>query len=300
MSNYQSYQAYQAPAEEPRVFGPTVAIRDTMSRVTMSGDVVTETSATGHKTTTSELNQFLGTGTFAESARNQNGVPVTELLPTTLVTIGGMQAPIATFVSAGLLVKTASGSYAEPTAQTVQAPQADTSDVLPISEDSMAQVNLALDSVDQGNLDSLMAVGMGVVTGRLDPSALAHKFGQVSGYGGEEGAARLAVVRGAYQAQADEALTTRAGLRADDLPEFYQWARENRQGKLQETLHKQLRMHDVSGWKELAAQWMAATPPSINTLKAGGFSVRDQGGKHEVFVQGSWMTPGAAARAGLL
>ena len=251
-------------------------------------------SATG-----ADTSAFAGTSGFEATARNQNGTPVTVLLPTTLVTIGGVQAPVSSFLASGILQKMPDGTYTEAAAVPEVAPE-DTSDVLPMEADAMAAVNAALDTVDQGNLDGLMAVGIAVAVNGLDPRTLGHKFSAVSGYGGAEGAQRLETMRAAYQAQADQALMTRSGIGADDLPAFYEWARENRRGELQQALQRQLQDHDVSGYAALAQRWLSATPPSIAAIQAAGIPVRNLGQADEVFIQGQWLTPRAAAKIGLL
>jgi hypothetical protein len=104
----------------------------------------------------------------------------------------------------------------------------------------MAQVNDALDTVDQGNLEGLIGVGMGTVVGRLDESALLHRFQQASGLGSVEAAQKLDTIQTVYQAQADAALNG-MGINAEDLAEFYAYARQNHRGALQEAVQMQLR-----------------------------------------------------------
>jgi hypothetical protein len=216
------------------------------------------------------------------------------------VTIGGTQAPVSFFVTEGLLQKNADGTYAAAENKPQEITAADTKDHLPMGDATMAAVNAALAEVPQGNLDSLIASGAGVVTGRIDAASLAQRFGQVSGLGADESQARVGTIMAAFQSQADEALTTRGGIAPRDLPAFYAWAKANRQGQLQETVQRQMLTHDISGYRAMAAEWLSATPPSINAMKAAGLPVRRQGQGSEVFVRGSWMTPGAAAKAGLI
>ena len=84
-----------------------------------------------------------------------------------------------------------------------------------------------------------------------------------------------------------------------DLQGFYQWARENHRGELQQAVQRQMQQADVSGYKPLADRWMAATAPSVAALKAAGVPVRTHTAGSEVFLRGQWMSPGAAAKAGL-
>ena len=300
-NNFQSYQIGQEELhpEPARNSGPQVFIRDTVTKVSTIDGVVTETTSGHQKDTAAGLNPYHGTASVLATARHPQGLPVTEILPSTLVTIDGIQASVSMWVSEGRLQKTADGTYVEG-AGNAPTMMEDTSDFLPISEQAMGTINAALAEVDQGSLDGLAAVGTGVAIGRLDLGKLAHKFGQASGLASEESHARIATITAAFQAQADAALKTRSGIGAEDLPAFYQWARANRQGQLQEAVQKQLHQHDVSGYKVLASQWVASTAPSLNALRAAGHTVRQQGEKPEVFIAGSWMSPSAAARAGLV
>lgn len=301
MSNFQSYTAFEAPAEEaPVTTWHATRVHDSAYRVSTTDGVMTESVLKQESGRLAELNPFHGTDSIFANARNANGLPVTEILPTTLVEIGGVQAPVSFFVSEGILQRNADGTYGEPTAPAEETPQDDGSDYLPVPERSMEAINAALEPVEQKNLDSLIGVASGVVAGRLDEAALVQKFGLLSGLDAEESLARVNTITAAYKAQADEALTVRYGVSQDDLPSFYEWCRTKQQGATQEAVLKQMHMHDVSGFRALAAQWLSETPPTWEAMKAGGLEVRKQGDSTEVWVRGSWMSPSAAARAGLI
>lgn len=301
MSDVQRHSMYQAPADAPAPISSYQAARqcgETL-RATFTDGVLTEGSDTQDRARVSDASAFAGSEGFAATARNQNGTPVTALLPTTLVTIDGVQAPISSFVAAGRLQKTADGSYSEAAAAPEVAPN-DASDVMPMDAQTMDAVNAALETVDQGSLDGLMAMGVAVAVNGLDPRTLDHKFTSVSGLGGEDAAQRLGTMQAAYQAQADRALMTRSGLSADDLPAFYAWAKATHRGELQQAVQRQLQSHDVSGYRALADRWFSATPPSLKALSSAGFQTRNLGSGDEVFIGGQWMSPGAAARVGLI
>ncbi len=225
---------------------------------------------------------------------------LTELLPTTLVKIDGVQAPISFWVGEGRVQKGADGKYSESAGQAVQAPQADPNDFLPISGETMDHLNMALEPLPQENLDALMATAVGIAAGRLDQASLATQFANVTGRELEESQGRMQAVQAIFQHQADVALTSRYGLSPSDLPAFYEWARSQRQDLLHQTIQKQLYTHDISGYGVLANQWRSRVAPSMEAFKAAGIPVRTQGQGKEVFIRGQWMSPGAAARAGLI
>jgi hypothetical protein len=95
---------------------------------------------------------------------------------------------------------------------------------------------------------------------------------------------------------------SRSGLDKSDVQPFYQWARANHPRLLQEAVHKQMHQHDMGGYKALAERWKSDTPPSLEALKAAGLPVRthSHNSQSEVFIRGQWVTPKAAARAGLI
>ena len=99
-----------------------------------------------------------------------------------------------------------------------------------------------------------------------------------------------------YKHRHGHALHSRSGIGAADKDAFYAWAKTHHNAQLQEAIGKQMRSSDVSGYTKLAAQWLTATAPSLNAIKAAGIPVRGT----DCFIRGQWMSPGAAARAGFI
>jgi len=296
---FQSYQVGQETAHETIHHVNPIRVVDSTLRTTMVDGVVTEERVSQDRGSVAELNPHHGTAHFASTAVHPRGLPVTEILPTTLVTIDGVQAPVAFWEREGRIRKGPDGTYQEA-AQAVEAPADNSGDLLPIPEQEMARINDALEPIPQEHLDGIAATAMGVAVGRLDESSLVLKFQRSSGCDEVEARARLDTLKAAYKAQADAALMYRNGIGSGDLGAFYAWAKTKRQGALQEAVQKQMHAHDVSGYKTLAAEWLSTVPPSVEALKAGGVPVRKNGNSVECYVRGQWMSPGAAARAGLI
>ena len=299
-TDFQRYTAHETPVDAPppvSSYQPSRICGETQ-RATFTDGKLTQDTSSLERARVSDASAFAGSQGFESTARNQNGTPVTALLPTTLVVLDGMQGPISSFLATGRLVKTADGTYTEATAAPEVATQ-DTSDVMPLDAQTMDAVNAALDTVDQGSLDGLAATAVAVAVNGLDATTLRAKFTTVSGLGGDDAAQRLGTMQAAYQAQADRALMTRSGLSADDLPAFYDWCKANHRGELQQAVQRQLSSHDVSGYRALADRWFSATPPTLKALTAAGFQTRNLGQADEVFIEGQWMTPKAAAKVGL-
>lgn len=304
-----SYQHYQIGQDDPQPIPDAirepvsqVRIRDTMYSVTSNDGAVTETTQTDDRGTVSELNRhFHGASPILATVQRPDGRPVIEIEATDLVTVNGVQASVAFWVSEGVLQKRADGTFGEATERAAAEPaKADTSDYFPVSAEGMAAINGALEVIPEGSLDSLAGIGMGMASGRLEMSHLIEKYAQISGAGLDESGAKVSAIVAEYQKQADTAITARFGIASSDLSEFYTWAKRNMPGQLGEAAQMQMRKHDVSGYRAIAARWLSVTPPSAAALKAAGHGLRMQGGTQEVFVRGQWMRPEAAARMGLI
>jgi len=302
MTNLQQYQAGAEHAQDDSATfkGARAIVRDTVTFATSNDGVMTGTTVSHDKGSTAELNPYHGTNHFGATAQNPDGTVVTELLPTTLVKIDGVQAPISFWVNEGRVHRGADGTYSEAAGQAVEAPKANPNDFLPISPEAMDHLNRALEPLPQDNLDALMATAVGIAAGRLDEASLVAQFANVTGLEMEDSRGRMQVMQAVYQNQADSALVYRHGLSQGDLPAFYAWAREHRRDGLQDAIQKQFHAHDISGYGVLANQWRSRTAPSIEALKARGLPVRRQGQGWEVQVRGQWMSPGAGAHAGIL
>jgi hypothetical protein len=259
--------------------------------VTESSEQATDRGSEG------QLNPAYGTESWQATATTKTGRPVSKITGDCLVTIAGIQGSVDFFVAEGMLQEDSQGKYSTGTGPT-EAPKATPSgDHAPINDEAMSLINAAMEPLPQQSLDQITAQGIGVAIGSLDEASLVNKFSQASGLDMADSQQRLTAIKSIYQAQADHALATRSGIGAADKAAFWDWARANHKGQLQDAVGKQLRNHDVSGYKPLADRWLAANPPSMDAIKAAGnIPVRGQ----EVFLQGQWMSPKAAARAGLI
>ena len=296
-ASYTSYEPQPEPFTAPQ--SAPIRVHDTVYRTSSADGTMQESSAANASGNAAELNPHHGDGSVFSTARNQNGSPVTTITAQTLVEMHGVQAPVSFWVSEGMLEQAPNGSFREATGQPQAAPQSQ-GDILPLAQSSMNKVNAALASVEEGHMDALIGTAAGVIAGKVSAERFADQFAQVSGLERADSAVRAASIIGAFQAQANEALRTRSGIQASDLPAFYAWAQANHPGQLQETFQKQVRMHDVSGYKDIATKWMSQVAPSLQAFKNAGVPTRTQGQGHEVFLKGQWMTPGAAAKSGLV
>lgn len=259
---------------------------------------MTESNDTINRATSSQ--NAAAAGSWQASAKTTTGNSVSEITAQTLVTIDGIEATADFFHKQGYLTKAADGSYVQGSGPHA-APQAPQGDILTPPDDVMAMVNAALEPLPQADLDQVTAHAIGVATGNLTDESLTQLFAQRAGVSLADAHQRMSAVKASYQAQANHALITRSGVGPQDIPAFYAWAKENANGQLRDAMQSQLYSNDVSKYAKLADQWQSITAPSVAALQAAGIETRTSGyGVMEVKVQGQWLTPKAAAKAGLL
>jgi len=298
MSNFQSYQSY-VPHEEVFTAAPTIRQDSPVFRTSTTSGVSTDSMEqsidrgnSGHSSTASG---------WQATARNTDGraIDSPDINPDTLVTINGLQGKVSFFVSEGILSKSADGSFTEGPGP-APAPQESQGDIEMMPPDLMAGINAALEPLPQYSLDVIAAQGISLALGKSDDAALTREFSKASGIELADSHERLSAVKGIYQAQANNAIKSRAGIGAADAPDFWAWCRASHGRQLQDAIGKQLHGADMSGYTKLASRWMSETAPSITALKAAGLPTRSHDSGPEVYLKGSWMSPSAAARAGLI
>lgn len=299
MSNFQSYSTF-IPSGNEELFTTGPSLRE---------DAPVYRSSSINGTTTDSVEQSIDRGDsghtekegWKATARSEAGRAIAgpDITAETLLTFDGMQAKASFWVSEGRLTKGADGTFSEGQAP-AEAPPEVQGDISVIPDSIMEGVNAALAPLPQSSLDSIIAHGMSVATGRSDDASLTKQFAISAGLELADSHERLTAVKAVYQAQADQAIKSRAGIGAADAPEFWSWCRANHQGQLQDAIGKQLHGADVSGYTKLANQWLSTTAPSIAALQAAGIPTRTQGSSPEVYLKGTWMSPTAAARAGLV
>ena len=304
MSDYQSFQSYQAqPQETPQTLRPVIdADAGQTSRVIIRDGVAVTDHTSSAAVRSSELNPHFNDGTVFASARSMHGMGVQEIGPDTLITIAGVQGTVRFFEKEGLVHRAADGSYAEgsgdPQEAAEEAPKVDTADDLSMPSEVVAAVDQALEGVSDANITPLVGLGIGVATGQVDRAHLEQQLQRFSGASPEEAGARVSMIEAAYQQQANAAITARSGVAEADLGDFYEWAKESQGGALRGAIEKQIHSNDFSGYRSLAARYLAECPPSLNAVKAAGYQVRTEGAQAEVLMDGRWLTIATAARLG--
>lgn len=279
-----------------------VANKGSTHRATLvDGTTTTEELHKGVSVGSAELNPYYGTDSIFATAQTLHGTPAREITADTLITVDGIQGKVSALEGAGLVHRTRDGSYAEgpdPNINAAEAPAARTEPELDMPQEHATAVDQALDRVADGHIFPLMASGIGLATGELDAKVVIHQMAQYTGLSPDEAAERLVTLMNVYQAQADTAITTRAGISKEDLPDFWRWAKASKPGALKSALQKQMYDRDFAGFRDLTNQYFADNPPSREAVERGGYQTRQTGELPEVFMDGRWMTIQAAARLG--
>ena len=294
--NFQSYSNY-IPNDEVFSTGPQLRTEAAVHRVILAGGNVSESSEQafdrGHS---GQVSAFSGTSAWQATARTPAGRAVADIGPDTLVEFDGLQAKVSFWQSEGRLTKAADGTYSEAS-NVAPVEQPKDGDFTAIADEAMTMVNTLLEPLPQVALDGITAHAAGVASGRLSHTSLVAKFATASSISLEDSAARLNVITAIYQGQTDQALQSRHGIGEADRADFYDWCKTNKQGQMTDAVSRQMNGGDVSGWAPLASQWLSQTAPSMEAIKAAG-NIPVRG--NEIFIQGHWMTPSAAARANLI
>jgi hypothetical protein len=304
MSNFQSYSTY-VPESVPKqyVSGPQIREESQVHRVTIGGGgsgAMTQSSDALTRANSGQINPASGLDTWQATARTTRGEAVETITGDSLVTINGMQAKVSFFVKEGYLAKQADGSFTQGNGP-AEAPPVDQGDILLPPVEMQELINGALSSLPAEHLDSFVAHSIGNITGTLTNESLVEKFAKDSAISLADAGQRVNALKLSYSAQADHALATRAGVGDSDKAAFYAWARSNEKGQLTDAVQRQLYSNDVSGYLALAQKWQSITAPSVAALQAAGIQTRTSGyGVLEVKIQNQWLTPKAAANAGLI
>ncbi|MHB1175814.1 MAG: hypothetical protein ACYCZJ_11890 [Sulfuriferula sp.] len=301
IANTQHTGDQQAAIESPAVGGVT-------SRIV--GEVTKSSSLSGSPVS----------GDLLATARNNAGSPTAQRLPTTTIELEpgnpGSRTSLATAELLGMVTRNAAGEYVavgkslagEPEAaqgvpgteqeegQEPQGPEL-------FSESEEESFNASLSDIPQPLYDQavISAAMQAATTG--DIGDFSAKLAADAGLDVAQVRAVQESGTAMFQAQADKAIS---GLGVDPR-ELYDWARSKHPDQLQAAVRNQVTARDLSGYRELAKQYLDHTAPDGDTLKAHGYETRQTPPTHDnpkgadlVFVHGTWMEAKTAARIGLI
>ena len=305
MSHSISYSTFTPSAndqEAPVQAGPSVNYNTGGFSATSGSGTVSTQSQTTQQVSTTELSNFAA-GDWRSTARTPQGLPTNNITAATVVEIGGMTAPIATFMRAGVLAQQGNefvmtgDLFAQHEQTKTEEADPDAANMTAAQQQAM---NAAIEPLSQGTFDSCIANGAAVAAGEMNFDTIVSKISSESGMDPSQAAQCAAVARETYQLEADR-FVMKAGIHADDLPEFYEWCRATaNKSALKQAVQGQLYMRSLSGYRALIDGYLAATPPSVEALNANGMRTRVINGVDEVQVRGRWLPITSAARSGLI
>lgn len=325
MGNFQSYSIHQDTPENLPVDAiesrpnPTIAQQGGVQAVTInSSGTVTSTSTTTRFDAGKDLSPY-AEDDWRSTARTSYGSPTNDISEDTVVSIGGVQAAVKTFIQAGILTKEGDGyvlAGGEPSRE-FKAEQNDSKDEKqgPVNQQADSDADLAVmpeevvDAIDHatagippGAIQAGMALAIASALGDLPIQRVAHGIAQSTGMEPAEAQGRAQFVIDAYQHQTDSYLTSQMGISAEELEGFYDFAREpGNKAELKKALEGQLYGNSMSGWRGLVSRYMDRVAPEAEALKARGFETTvSPEGEPLVRINGSWISTRAAARAGIL
>jgi hypothetical protein len=278
---------YRSPNIQAGIGGTTT--------VNAGGDTVSQ------GVTTVSTADLVGSQTdFLATARN-NGFPARgDLTPETVVNYGGMEVDLATLEGIGAVKRTATG-YEAVTAGTPDATQHQQGGsgglpdgVEPFSDAVETQVGQALAGVSPTLIPSVVAQVLESGLDGVNFNDLAYQ----SGITPAEAQQRAQVVLKAFTAQADS-IAKAQGI--DNAQEVWDWASAERPDDFANARREMAFGRNPQAIRGLVADYFREVPPAVEALKKAGFQMRTDGSGETVFnLQGVWMSPASAARAGLI
>ncbi|WP_017235352.1 hypothetical protein [Pandoraea sp. B-6] len=307
MSDYSSYSTY-VPTEETALpsTGPTTRVVGGTTSITLNGNDSVSNTSEYASVSAGDLSSYESSD-WRSTARDPMGLPTNNITPASVVVIAGMSAKVGDFIKAGILRETSDG-FALTSSDSQNGPRQDTEeateeggeeanpDAAMMPEEVASAVDTAVEPFDQSTLDAGLAHAIAAATGDMAVEDVVMGVAQRSGMDPSQAGERVQFVIDAYQAQTDNYLTSN-GLGADELPAFYEWAKQSGQkAGLTAAIQQQAYARDMSAWKPLIAGFMRGVAPNLGALQANGYEVNGD----LVRIDGTWMNVKAAAKAGLI
>jgi hypothetical protein len=300
MADYQSYSTYVAPEESQETPYREPVARDTgvVTSVTVrNGEMASEVSHNTRSIKASELTPYESSD-WRSTALKPSGTPAREILPETIVSLGGTQGRVQDFVAAGILQEGPGGYELAPAIDESPQAQEDLSDTPGMPQEIVNGMDAAMEVFDDKTLEAGVSLGISHLTGEVDFNAVVRKLAMGSGKEPGDVQQRAQFILGAYQAQADSYLA-KQGIGKEDLQDFYEFTR-TRKGDMRAALEQQIRQSNLSGWKPLVSKFLSSTAPSLQALQENGFQTKTVDNVAQVRIQGMWMSLKAAAKAGYI
>lgn len=295
---------YNVPVAETAPLVSSGSIQQNIGSVTTVG--VNGTQSSGVQTfNTGDL-----TGNhknFLATARSPGGFRVSgDLAPDSVVNYQGLEVNLETLEAMGVVKRSgnsyeiADGNGGNGQQQGNQQQQQQTKqNNLPEGVELFAQaveaaVAQAIDPVPQAFYDSAVAKALETGLDGINFNELAFNSGMTPA----EARQRAEVVSKAFSDQADS-IAKASGI--NEPAEFWDWCNAERKGELMNARREMAFGRNTQSLRSLISDYYASVPPTTEALQKAGIPLRtDHSGQTVAFIRGNWMTPEAAAKAGLI
>lgn len=236
------------------------------------------------------------------TARNSYGNPTGKITADSVVEIDGISGQVEMFVKAGVLVETPDGFVKATQGATQEAIKQDTNEPGAMPTETVEAINSAMDGLSDSTVQRAGSLGIAAAVGDSSLEEVTAGIARDTGMEPAEAAQRVEFVKDAYQAQADNYITSRLGIPSGDLQNFYEFCRQpENKGTLQTAVQQQVFGNSMNGYGPLVQAYMNNVAPSATALESRGFETKvGPNGEELVRIQGTWMLSKVAAKVGLI
>lgn len=273
-----------------------------------------------HRITSSDLAPQ--TGGILATVQNNAGFTTNNITPESTVELPGMgRTTVKVAERLGYLQRVGDGLYVEgsnmgkggkPSSEEApqdgtqqgnqQAPAEDGPELF-WGKNEQAYADL-IDPIPQSVYDSMLGSAAASLVGDDDSAEsmlpnLSNRLASAMGIDPAQAQAMVKAGAGMWQQQADQ-MAMEAGLDLDELPYFYEWAKENHRNDLQQAIQQHLFGRNTKGYAALVERYFDDHLPSEEALKRHNIPTKTQNGTTMVQLKGSWMSLESAVKARLL
>ena len=248
-----------------------------------------------------------GQSNFLDTARNSGMPAMGNLTPDTVVNFSGIEVDLATLEAMGEVKRTATGyelpgqdrgvqhQQAPNQEQQQQAQQSNLSNGIELFATEVEQnVARAIDPIPQVFYDAAVASAIENGLEGININDVAYH----SGMSPDQVRQAAEMISNAFSQQADSVAKSNG---IENPAEVWDWAMAERNEQFMDARRQLAIGRNPSALKALVNEYYASVPPTTEALQKAGVQLRmDHTGETVALIRGNWMTPAAAARAGLI
>lgn len=222
-----------------------------------------------------------------------------------LVNYKGIPTQAKVLETMGVLSMNTQGRYefnAEASPEAPKESQSEPSDAhtsFAMTESENAEINnLIPTDLPPNSLSAITSHGIAsVISG--DYSSVINSLSKSSGQSPEQASATIGKVMEQYSKGAERYLEGTVGMNKADIPQFYEWAKQNAPNDLRGAVNKMVNQNQFRDLGKLVGRWAQVTPPSEEWLEKSGYKLgKSASGERTIHIEGfGEMTVRSAARS---